>query len=483
MCTVFIYRNKKSKWPLLLAANRDEFFKRKFIAPSTHWKKNPEIFAGKDLSKGGSWLGVNKNGLCVAVLNRDSSELKSKQLLSRGHLVIDLLKSKNIKSALSFFSKNFKKNYKFFNLILADYKDAFWVKYESKNFTINEIPFGHSMIDNYDLNSNNSNKQKIYKSDFIKSSLPNPDKKDFSSWKRLLLLNKEYNNIKTTAVFLKSINNNYGTVSSSIIGLPNKEINDNNIIWLYSDRNKDFNNLKVFSTRNDMKLLIEGKAKKIYKTKDKNILIQYFKDDATAFNNKKKQIFKDKGILNNSISSIIFDYLKKNKIKTHFIEKISDREQLIKRVNIIPLEVVVRNYSAGSFSKRFDIKKGIKIKKPLLEFYYKSDDLDDPIMNDDHILYMKITNVKELKRIKFLALKINTLLSDFFDKTGILLVDFKLEFGRYKNKILLADEISPDSCRLWDKKFKKSYDKDLFRENKGDLIKAYKKILKGLDRI
>jgi phosphoribosylaminoimidazole-succinocarboxamide synthase len=119
----------------------------------------------------------------------------------------------------------------------------------------------------------------------------------------------------------------------------------------------------------------------------------------------------------------------------------------------------------------------------LLEFYYKSDDLDDPIMNDDHILYMKITNVKELKRIKFLALKINTLLSDFFDKTGILLVDFKLEFGRYKNKILLADEISPDSCRLWDKKFKKSYDKDLFRENKGDLIKAYKKILKGLDRI
>ena len=232
-----------------------------------------------------------------------------------------------------------------------------------------------------------------------------------------------------------------------------------------------------------MKLLIEGKAKKIYKTKDKNILIQYFKDDATAFNNKKKQIFKDKGILNNSIFSIIFDYLKKNKIKTHFIEKISDREQLIKRVNIIPLEVVVRNYSAGSFSKRFDIKKGIKIKKPLLEFYYKSDDLDDPIMNDDHILYMKITNVKELKRIKFLALKINTLLSDFFDKTGILLVDFKLEFGRYKNKILLADEISPDSCRLWDKKFKKSYDKDLFRENKGDLIKAYKKILKGLDRI
>ena len=109
MCTVFIYRNKKSKWPLLLAANRDEFFKRKFIAPSTHWKKNPEIFAGKDLSKGGSWLGVNKNGLCVVVLNRDSNELKSKKLISRGHLVIDLLKSKNIKSALSFFSKNFKK--------------------------------------------------------------------------------------------------------------------------------------------------------------------------------------------------------------------------------------------------------------------------------------------------------------------------------------------------------------------------------------
>jgi len=232
-----------------------------------------------------------------------------------------------------------------------------------------------------------------------------------------------------------------------------------------------------------MKLLIEGKAKKIYQTKDKNILIQYFKDDATAFNNKKKQVFKDKGILNNAISSIIFEYLKKNKIKTHFIKKISDREQLIKKVNIIPLEVVVRNYSAGSFSKRFAIKKGTKIKKPLLEFYYKSDDLNDPIMNDDHIFYMNIVNFKELKRIKFLALKINVLLSSFFDKTSILLVDFKLEFGKYNNKILLADEISPDSCRLWDKKSKTSFDKDLFRENKGDLIKAYKKILKGLDRI
>jgi len=147
------------------------------------------------------------------------------------------------------------------------------------------------------------------------------------------------------------------------------------------------------------------------------------------------------------------------------------------------LEVVVRNYSAGSFSKRFAIKKGTKIKNPLLEFYYKSDDLNDPIMNDDHIFYMNIVNFKELKRIKFLALKINVLLSAFFDKTSILLVDFKLEFGKYNNKILLADEISPDSCRLWDKKSKKSFDKDLFRENKGDLIKAYKKILKGLDRI
>jgi len=339
------------------------------------------------------------------------------------------------------------------------------------------------MIDNYDLNSDNSNKQKIYKSDFIKSSLPNPDKKKFNSWKKLLLSKKEYNNIKTTSVYVENINKNYGTVCSSIIVLPNKKINDNNIIWLYSDRNKDFNNLKVFNSRDDMKLLIEGKAKKIYQTKDKNILIQYFKDDATAFNNKKKQVFKDKGILNNAISSIIFEYLKKNKIKTHFIKKISDREQLIKKVNIIPLEVVVRNYSAGSFSKRFAIKKGTKIKNPLLEFYYKSDDLNDPIMNDDHIFYMNIVNFKELKRIKFLALKINVLLSAFFDKTSILLVDFKLEFGKYNNKILLADEISPDSCRLWDKKSKKSFDKDLFRENKGDLIKAYKKILKGLDRI
>ena len=483
MCTLFIYRKKNSRWPLLLAANRDEFLKRDFLSPNLHWKNNSQIFAGKDLSKGGTWLGINKSGLCVAILNRDSSKLKSGPFESRGKLVLSLLKNKSIDSAVSNFTKNFQKNYKYFNLLVADYKDAYWIKYADKKLTINTIPYGHSIIDSLDLNERKKKKQELYKSIFKKSRLPDPDKNNFNSWQKILFLKKEYNHIKGTSVFIENINKNYGTVCSSIIGLPDKNINKKNIIWLYSDKKKIFNNLEVFSSRNNMKLLIEGKAKRIYKTKDKGLLIQYFKDDTTAFNNKKKDVFKDKGILNNSISSIIFNHLKKNKIETHFIKKISDREQLIKEVNIIPLEVVVRNYAAGSFSKRFAIKKGLKINNSLLEFYYKSDALNDPIMNDDHIFYMNIVNSKELKRIKFLALKINVLLTHFFDKAGVLLVDFKLEFGKHNEKILLADEISPDSCRLWDKKSKKSYDKDLFRENKGGLIKAYKKILKELDRI
>ena len=232
-----------------------------------------------------------------------------------------------------------------------------------------------------------------------------------------------------------------------------------------------------------MKLLIEGKAKKIFYTKDKDVLLQYFKDDTTAFNNKKKKIFKNKGILNNEISAIIFQHLNKNSIKTHFIKKISDREQLIKKVDIIPLEVVIRNVAAGSIIKKFNIKKGKKINPPIIEFYLKSDILNDPFMNADHITYLKVATYKEIKRISLQALKINTLLYNLFFSLGIILVDFKLEFGRYKKSIVLADEISPDSCRLWDKKTKSSLDKDVFRENKGDLISAYNKIHYKLTRI
>ena len=231
-----------------------------------------------------------------------------------------------------------------------------------------------------------------------------------------------------------------------------------------------------------MKLLIEGKAKKIFSTKEKNTLVQYFKDDATAFNNKKRKQFKSKGILNNSISALIFKYLNENRIKTHFIKKISEREQIIKKVKIIPLEVVVRNYSAGSISDKFKIKQGTKFKEPIIEFFLKSDELNDPFMNSAHIKLLNIANAKEIKYLTKLALKINILLIKLFSKIGIILVDFKLEFGRSNNEIILADEISPDNCRLWDKKSKLSLDKDLFRQDKGDLINAYEYIHTKLNR-
>ncbi len=231
-----------------------------------------------------------------------------------------------------------------------------------------------------------------------------------------------------------------------------------------------------------MKLLIEGKAKKIFSTKEKNTLVQYFKDDATAFNNKKRKQFKSKGILNNSISALIFKYLNENKIKTHFIKKISEREQIIKKVKIIPLEVVVRNYSAGSISNKFKIKQGTKFKEPIIEFFLKSDDLNDPLMNSAHIKLLNIATAKEIRYLTKLALKINILLIKLFSKVGIILVDFKLEFGKNNNKIILADEISPDNCRLWDKKSKLSLDKDLFRHDKGDLIDAYEYIHTKLNR-
>ena len=231
-----------------------------------------------------------------------------------------------------------------------------------------------------------------------------------------------------------------------------------------------------------MKLLIEGKAKKIFSTKEKNTLVQYFKDDATAFNNKKRKQFKSKGILNNSISALIFKYLNENRIKTHFIKKISEREQIIKKVKIIPLEVVVRNYSAGSISDKFKIKQGKKFKEPIIEFFLKSDELNDPFMNSAHIKLLNIATAKEIRYLKKLALKINVLLIKLFSKIGIILIDFKLEFGRSNNKIILADEISPDNCRLWDKKSKLSLDKDLFRQDKGDLINAYAYIHTKLNR-
>ena len=222
-----------------------------------------------------------------------------------------------------------------------------------------------------------------------------------------------------------------------------------------------------------MKLILEGKAKKIYSTPKRETLVQYFKDDTTAYNNKKKKKFSNKGVINNFISANIFSFLKINKIENHFIKRLSEREQLIKKVSIIPIEVVVRNIAAGSICKNLGIKIGKKISPPLIEFYLKSDDLNDPMLSEQHILYLNLCTHKELKKIIEIARKTNLLLIKYFKNIRIDLVDFKVEFGKYKKKIILADEISPDSCRLWDKKTNKSLDKDIFRESKGNLLDAY----------
>ena len=231
-----------------------------------------------------------------------------------------------------------------------------------------------------------------------------------------------------------------------------------------------------------MKILIEGKAKKLIITKKKQELVQYFKDSATAFNNKKLKDFKGKGIYNNHISTAIFKYINKNRIKTHFIKRINDREQLIKKVKIIPIEFVVRNFVAGSLQKKFNLEKGRKISKPILELYYKSDALNDPLINDDHVFLLNLATRKEIQKIRRISLRINELLIKYFKAINITLVDFKLEFGKLNSEILLADEVSPDNCRLIDIKSKKSLDKDLFRENKGNLTEAYKIVYNRIKR-
>ena len=231
------------------------------------------------------------------------------------------------------------------------------------------------------------------------------------------------------------------------------------------------------------KTLYEGKAKKIIKGPRKNTLIQIFKDDATAYNKKKHKIFKGKGVLNNHISAYIMQYLKSKRIPTHFEEKLNDREQLIKKCEIIPIEFVVRNITAGSIAKKSGIKEGLKLKKPLLEYYYKEDSLDDPMISRDHLITFGWATNSELKKIDKMSLQINKHLRNLFFKKNIILVDFKIEFGRLSSnskKIVLADEISPDSCRLWDKKTNKKLDKDVFRRNLGSLLSAYEEVASRL---
>ncbi len=227
----------------------------------------------------------------------------------------------------------------------------------------------------------------------------------------------------------------------------------------------------------DRQHIYEGKAKTLF-FHDDNTLIQYFKDDATAFNKKKHEIINSKGILNNYISEFIFKYLEENGIENHFIKRLNDREQLIKKVQIIPVEVIIRNIAAGTLCKRLGIEEGSKLKKPLIEFTLKNDDLGDPIVSEEHIEVLEFAKKDEIKEMKIQAIVINKLLLDLFSSINIQLIDFKIEFGRLnkEQKVILADEISPDSCRLWDKFSSKKLDKDRFRKNLGGLIDAYKEV-------
>ncbi len=226
--------------------------------------------------------------------------------------------------------------------------------------------------------------------------------------------------------------------------------------------------------------LYEGKAKIIYATDEPDKVIAYFKDEATAFNALKKETIEGKGIINNKISSFFFQLLEKNGIPTHFVKQISDREMVVYRVEIIPVEVVVRNLATGSIVKRLGIPEKTEFKPPLVEFYLKNDELGDPIICSEHILAMKLATEEEIKKMKELALKVNEILSEFMDKHGIILVDFKLEFGRKDGEIVVADEISPDTCRFWDKKTGERMDKDRFRLDLGDLTKFYEEVLKRI---
>ncbi len=224
-------------------------------------------------------------------------------------------------------------------------------------------------------------------------------------------------------------------------------------------------------------LIYEGKAKKIFSTENPEVFLQEFKDDATAFNGLKKDKIPHKGELNNQISSRIFEYLKDNDIPTHFIKKISDTEMLVNKVDIIKVEVVCRNIAAGSLVKKFGFTEGVELKQPIVEYYLKSDELGDPLFTDEHIFALGLTDKFGLDTIKKMALRINELLKKFLLERGIKLVDFKLEFGKDRNgHILLADEISPDTCRLWDSKTDKKLDKDRFRFDMGEVEEAYMEI-------
>lgn len=227
-------------------------------------------------------------------------------------------------------------------------------------------------------------------------------------------------------------------------------------------------------------MLYEGKAKKVFKTDANDVYIVDYKDDATAFNGLKKGTIVGKGVINNRMSNHLFQLLEKEGVPTHFIEELSERETAVKKVEIVPLEVIIRNFSAGSFAKKLGIEEGRKLLAPTLEFSYKDDDLGDPMINDYYAIALGVATREEIERISELAFKVNEVLKKYFAECGIELVDFKIEFGRHKDEIILADEISPDTCRLWDINTHEKLDKDRFRRDLGDVEGAYMEVFKRL---
>ena len=224
--------------------------------------------------------------------------------------------------------------------------------------------------------------------------------------------------------------------------------------------------------------LYEGKAKKVFATENPDYVIVSYKDDATAFNGLKKGTISGKGAINNRMTNYMFKLLEKEGVPTHFVEELNDRETVVKKVEIVPLEVIVRNVAAGSFSKKLGIKEGTPLKQPTLEFSYKNDDLGDPFINDYYALGLGLATKEEIEAITKYAFKVNEFMLGFFKNLGVDLIDFKIEFGRFHGKIILADEISPDTCRFWDSKTHEKLDKDRFRRDMGGVEDAYNEMMK-----
>ncbi len=227
-------------------------------------------------------------------------------------------------------------------------------------------------------------------------------------------------------------------------------------------------------------LLYEGKAKKVYATEDPDVVIVDYKDDATAFNGEKKGTIVGKGAINNRMTNYVFKLFEAEGVPTHLVEELSDRETAVKKVDIVPLEVIVRNVAAGSFSKRMGVEEGKELLCPILEFSYKNDDLGDPFINDDYALALGLATQEEIDTIKSYTKKVNEIMKKYFLSIGLKLIDFKIEFGRYKGQILLADEVSPDTCRLWDVETNEKLDKDRFRRDLGNVEEAYDEVFRRL---